>query len=279
MKKEPSQESAFRGAAMIGAAALVPNPVIGSALAIAGGYSLASSLFDGKVVEKTASSAYKYLYNEDFKKSEKKMKAMFKRNKEFSVNSSALRHVLDIKNKYFKSVATSINRFLDGYDKVKPIIGKFNDYMFDTINPDRDEKIIAELNQKMTFLNDYRLSDMTKTIQNIKTLTPITTVSESDTIIVTGEYLDKLLNIDETFKMINELDNIMEALPSEAEIRSLYNDRNFQRQTEMLGSDCPAWVYLRIINSICTAAILTRDILIHYTVNLYSILNFTTSVD
>lgn len=220
------------------------------------------------------SGIYHLLLSDEFKKSEKALKKLLKDKRKFIIEKDVLKEILEIKNQYFKLMAYSVNKFLDTFDELEELIGKEKDYAFTVANTSRDEALNAKLHKQMSLVLELMNGDMFIKATRIHEYKPkyLSHNSDEGKMSIDSAYLTKLLNPNETFRMIHEIDRAISKLPEEGEVSKLvdkYRAMNKERYHEL-----PISTYIALIANLAELARTTRGILCGYIAQVYAVLDF-----
>ena len=214
---------------------------------------------------------YYYLLSNEFKKSEKSLKGLLKRNKKFVTSKVALEEIISFRKKYYNRVAMTVNRFMEVFESMENLVGKEKDYTFPDDNPIRDAAITSKLHQRCLKFYELRHSNFTHSAAEVLTYEPSYMKSDDmSKILVDSKYLTELLRPDETFRCIDVLENIIKKIPS-------IDDAN--RYEELLvntkGEAAPLRMYTSTMLDLRDTALEVRSILNAYINVVYAILDFS----
>lgn len=214
---------------------------------------------------------YYYLLSNEFKKSEKSLKSLLKRNKKFITSKVVLEEIVNFRKKYYNRVAMTVNRFMEVFESMESLVGKEKDYTFPDDNPVRDAAITSKLHQRCLKFYELRHSNFTHSAAEVLVYEPSYVNSDDmGKILVDSKYLTELLRPDETFRCINVLENIIKKIPS-------IDDAN--RYEELLinvkGEAGPLRMYTSTMLDLRDTALEVRSILNAYINVVYAILDFS----
>lgn len=269
----------------------------GDIVAFVGGALIGSLLFNGLIARKEnvsdrsipAARAYRYLLNDEFLKAEKMLKKIMSSGKTFEVNKTVAKEIHSFKNEYYRSVAYTINKFLDYYDKIKPELFKEKKYYFDTPNTARDEAIYKKISTWRTEFYASSSTDMEEKAREINDYSPAYDMgTDCEVIRVDAKFLNDILNIDKTFAVLKVVEEALGDLPDPLQI-SLYNQHNRAlakyhlpvnpRETDIGEATSPLHAYIMFEYVIAEKMKRIRDMFIQYLSVVYDILNYTRFVD
>ena len=195
---------------------------VDDALAIVAVGTIGYYLYQNVVAHKEVSSKYTkesrpyyYILSNDFKKSEKSLKILLKNRRTFITSKVVLSEVVEFKKKYYNRVAMCVNKFMEGYESIKGLIGREKDYMFETINPVRDKAIIHKLTAVSSKFYEVKHSNFMDSAKEVLDYEPeYMNSTDTQKILVDNKYLNDLLNPTETFRIIEELEDVIKKIPS-----------------------------------------------------------------
>lgn len=246
-------------------------------LTIAGG-SIGFYLFKNIIAHKEASSKYTkesrpyyYILSNEFKKSERSLKLLLKTRKNFITSKVVLSEIVDFKKKYYNRVAMCVNRFMEAYESIKPIIGKEKDYMFETNNPVRDRAIVQKLSVISAKFYEMKHSKFMDAVIDVLEYEPeYIKSSNTQKILVDNRYLDELLNPTETFRIIDEIEGIINKIPA-IDSANHYQELLMSKQ----GNNDHMRMYVSIMCDLRDTANKVRGVINAYINIVFAILDFT----